>query len=332
MKALLITGGTGFLGKILVDHFMKWDGVERIVIYSRRWNDQEKLQLKYQSDPNGKKLRFITGDIRDLKSLSSAMRGIDTVIHTAAYKHVTYAEYNPREVISVNIDGSQNVIDAAIANGVEQVLAISSDKAVDAYNLYGKTKAVMESMMVSANNLGDTRFNVARYGNVWWSTGSVVERWGDLLNSGDESIVLNVTNPDMTRFYIMKKDLLQYMETCLRTRNRGLILLPLMKSASIGNLAEIFTGVASDYDLQADVATTGIRAGEKMHESLVSGNEKHILYRVNSDTYALYPAIADWGSNYPIESLKEDDIDKFRSDTATEFDQEELRTNILVEL
>lgn len=332
-NSILVTGGTGFLGRLLIRHYIEYETIDRIVIYSRRWNDQEKMRDYYARRPELlEKLRFITGDIRDRKSLMSAMKGIDIVIHAAAYKHVSWAEYNPREVISVNIEGSQNVIDAAISNGVEQVLAISSDKATDAYNLYGKTKAVMESMMVAANNLGDTRFNVARYGNVWNSTGSVVQKWLSVIRDGKDA-ALKLTDPNMTRFFIREDQLLDYMEYCLFSEARqGLILLPRMKSIDMKSLALKFIGVAAENGVMLSFEETGIRPGEKMHESLVSDHEAHSAYSINNNVGAIMPAIADWGETMPQIGEKFLNVIDFRSDTALRLTSRELSFMIASEL
>lgn len=326
MKNLLITGGTGFLGRMLVDHYVKNEQIKRIVIYSRRWNDQEQLKLKYRDAPNGKKLRFITGDIRDIKSISSAMKGIDTVIHAAAYKHVSMAEYNPREVIGVNIEGSQNVIDAAIENGVEQVLAISSDKAVDAYNLYGKTKAVMESMMVAANNLGSTHFNVARYGNVWNSSGSVIEKWRREIQK--DNPILTITSRSMTRFFLFENTLLEYMDSCLTggTVARGMIFIPKMESVQIGDLVQAFANIAIMNGKNGATEIIGVQPGEKMHESLVSDNEVSRARVVNTSKRiaAIYPLNADWQTKKIPANLYGINISEYRSETATRMAEDDI--------
>ena len=324
---ILVTGGTGFLGRTLIANQIKKKNVKRIVIYSRRWDAQEKMKDYYtQYHPElVSKLRFITGCIRDRISLNSAMNGIDLVIHTAAYKHVSWAEYNPREVIGVNIEGSQNVIDCAIKNNVKRVLAISTDKATDAYNLYGKTKSVMESMMVSANNLGDTIFNVARYGNVWNSTGSVVEKWASQIKSGKLNI--KITDKSMTRFFIFHDDLIEYMNVCLAEKRRGLIMLPVMRSITVERLAICFLQVNKSLLQQSSKTEIGARAGEKLHESLLSNHEKSSAHMINKKVAAIFP-VSTWGVNTPHSNEKLADELLFRSNTTGSIPHSELRERI----
>ena len=324
----LITGGTGFLGRILVKEYIKNNRVDKVIVYSRRWNDQEKLRDEIERDPQLSrfldKLRLITGDVRDKSSLMSAMKGVTHVIHTAAYKHVTFAEYNPREVIGVNIDGSQNVIDCAIANNVEKVLAISTDKATDAYNLYGRTKAVMESMMVAANNLGSTCFNVARYGNVWGSTGSVVEKWTNQIKGG--SLNIKITDPTMTRFFIFQEELIKYMKVCMSESRRGIIMMPVMKAVTVDTLSRMCAKANKNQPFSQQIV--GARAGEKKHESLLSDHEIHQAYQITGRTAGIFPSSPQWGECEPTSKETPVDVLLFRSDTAQVIPNFELENAI----
>jgi UDP-N-acetylglucosamine 4,6-dehydratase len=200
-KSILITGGTGSLGKELTKTILeKWPGVKRLVIYSR---DEQKQYQMAQDYPDTKypAIRYFIGDVRDLERLKRAFNGIDYVIHAAAMKHVHIAEYNPDECVKTNIGGADNVIKAALSSNVTKVVALSTDKACAPINLYGATKLTSDKLFIAANNIRgkqNIKFSVVRYGNVMGSNGSVIPFFMSKRNEG----FLPITDPKMTRFNI----------------------------------------------------------------------------------------------------------------------------------
>ena len=203
-KTILITGGTGSLGKKLVKNLLKFD-VKKIIIFSR----DEQKQYYMARDKNfdaakNKNLRYFIGDVRDFDRLTYALENVDFVIHAAALKHVDVAEYNPDEFIKTNISGTKNIIRASINNNVKNILGVSTDKAVNPINLYGGTKLVSEKMLVAANNIvgnKKSKFSVVRYGNVIASRGSVIEKFREI--SVSKNKIFPITDPKMTRFFIV---------------------------------------------------------------------------------------------------------------------------------
>ncbi|TLZ43407.1 MAG: UDP-N-acetylglucosamine 4,6-dehydratase (inverting) [Methanobacteriota archaeon] len=258
---ILVTGGTGSFGQkftelVLADHRPK-----AIRIYSR----DEWKQVQMQTRFNDPRLRFLIGDVRDRNRLSRAMNGVDVVIHAAALKQVPVAEYNPIEAVRTNIEGAVNVIDAAIDNGVSKVLALSSDKAVHPVNLYGATKLVAEKLIVQANSYSGprkTRFSVVRYGNVIGSRGSVVPVFRDQARAG----TLMLTDERMTRFWITQEQAVRFILGSLNRMQGGEIFVPKIPSMRVADLAR---AIAPD----AKRKVTGIRPGEKLHETLLTEEE-----------------------------------------------------------
>jgi len=261
VKSVLITGGTGALGQALTRRLLDAEnGPGRIVIYSRGEHKQESMARLFG---NGR-LRYFIGDVRDKDRLSMAMRGCDTVIHAAALKVVPIAEYNPTECIKTNVQGAQNVCDAAIESGVKKALAISTDKACEPLNIYGATKLVAEKIFTGANTLsaGRTLFSSVRYGNVDGSTGSVMPLFKRLVQEGTP---ITVTHPDMTRFSISMDaavDLILYAIENMRGRE---VFIPKLPSFKVTDLA---TALSPE-----PWKVSGIRAGEKIHETLISESE-----------------------------------------------------------
>ncbi len=280
-KTILITGGTGSFGKhcarVLLDRFHPG----KIIVFSR----DELKQFEMQKTYDAPEMRFFLGDVRDEPRLSMAMRGVDFVIHAAALKQVPAAEYNPMECVKTNVMGASNVISAAIANNVEKVIALSTDKAANPINLYGATKLCADKIFIAANNLvghGRTRFSVVRYGNVMGSRGSVVPFFRELIADGAEE--LPITDPRMTRFWITLDQGVEFvLENFARMRG-GEIFIPKIPSARIVDLAEaIAPGVPQ--------RTVGIRPGEKLHETMCPKDDAYRTVEFRNH-FVIAPAIS----------------------------------------
>jgi len=266
-KKILITGGTGSLGKALAKRLLELDA-ETIRIYSRNENSQTTMQ----SELNDERLRYLIGDVRDLSRLIKAMEDIDIVFHAAALKHVPVVEYNPFEAIKTNVLGSQNVIDASLHENVETVVCVGTDKAVSPLNTYGATKLLMEKLFVTASNHTNpkrhkTKFIAIRYGNVLGSSGSVVPT---LLKQIESDRNITITDPNMTRFNITMSQALDFIIRSLKKGNGGEVFIPKLKAYSLGVLKDAILEV-----LGKDVKTEliSVRPGEKYHESLISNEE-----------------------------------------------------------
>jgi UDP-N-acetylglucosamine 4,6-dehydratase len=255
-KTILITGGTGSFGHEAIRTILNRWKPKRLIVYSRDELKQFEMQQLFQ-DPC---MRFFLGDVRDRDRLKQAMRGVDYVIHAAAQKQVPAAEYNPMECIKTNINGAENVIQAALDNDVERVIALSTDKAALPINLYGATKLVSDKLFTAANNWTGsypTRFSVVRYGNVVGSRGSVVPFFKRLISEGAQD--LPITDPQMTRFWITLPQAVAFTFDCFEAMQGGEIFVPKIPSVRITDLA---TAMAPDLPQKI----VGIRPGEKLHE------------------------------------------------------------------
>jgi len=255
----LVTGGTGSFGRAFVATVLeRYPDIRRLVIFSRDELKQFEMAQKF-SHP---RLRFFIGDVRDAERLRLAMEGIDIVVHAAALKQVPTAEYNPFECIKTNVLGAQNVIEAALATGVENVVALSTDKAAAPINLYGATKLCSDKLFIAANNIRgrhNIRFSVVRYGNVMGSRGSVIPFFLERAASG----VLPITDPRMTRFNITLDEGVNLVLHALRTALGGEIFIPRIPSYRI-------TDVATAIAPEAKQEIVGIRPGEKIHEEMIT--------------------------------------------------------------
>lgn len=280
-KAILVTGGSGSFGKAFVATLLQTAKPKRLVIYSR----DELKQFEMQQRFNAPYLRYFIGDVRDAPRLTQAMSGIDYVVHAAALKQVPAAEYNPGECIKTNVDGAQNVIAAAIANGVERVVALSTDKAVCPVNLYGATKLLSDKLFVAANNTvgaRETRFAVVRYGNVVGSRGSVLPFFRNLLADGVGE--LPVTDRRMTRFWITLPQGVDFVTNAFERMYGGEIFVPKIPSVRIVDLAR---SLAPDLPHRL----VGVRPGEKLHESMVPSDEARNTVEFENH-YVIKPSIA----------------------------------------
>jgi UDP-N-acetylglucosamine 4,6-dehydratase len=283
-SSVLITGGTGSLGKALIKYLIKYTKVRRIAIYSRDELKQHNLRNEIGED---ERLRWFIGDIRDLERLKRALHGVDFVIHTAALKQVDTGEYNPMEFIKTNVLGSQNVIDASIEAGVKKVVALSTDKASSPINLYGATKLTADKLFVAANNYSHsygTTFAVVRYGNVMGSRGSVIPFWKSLAEAGQP---LPITDLRMTRFWISIEHAVQFVMDSLEIMQGGELYVPRIPSMRIIDLA---TAVAPE----AKLKEVGMRPGEKLHEEMISADDSRRTF-LTGDRYVVTPVVAEWG-------------------------------------
>ena len=279
-KNILITGGTGSFGKKYTKILLEKYKPNKIIIYSR----DELKQYEMSQEYNDKCMRYFIGDVRDSDRLKKAMKDVDFVIHAAALKHVPIAEYNPMECIKTNIYGAQNVIDAALENGVSKIIALSTDKAANPVNLYGATKLASDKLFVAANNLvgnQDTQFSVVRYGNVIGSRGSVVPYFQKLLRDG--TTFLPITDEKMTRFMITLEDGVNFVLKNFERMQGGEIFVPKIPSMKIVDLAD-----AMAPSLERKII--GIRPGEKLHEIMCPADDSHLTFEFD-DHFVIAPTI-----------------------------------------
>ena len=269
-KSILITGGTGSLGKHLTKTILrKWPKIKRLVIFSRDEQKQFQMAQDYPLDKYPQ-IRFFLGDVRDQERLLRAFQGVDHVIHAAAMKHVHLAEYNPEECIKTNIYGAQNVINAALQTGVKSVVALSTDKACAPINLYGATKLTSDKLFIAANNIkGDNRikFSVVRYGNVMGSNGSVIPFFIKKKSEGK----LPITDVNMTRFNISLQAGVDMIMHAIEHAWGGEIFIPKIASYKI-------TDVAAAIAPECALDIVGIRPGEKIHEEMITSSDAFYTY------------------------------------------------------
>ena len=280
-KSILITGGTGSFGHQYAYTLLEKFKVRRIVIYSRDELKQYEMQMKFDKFKGS--IRFFIGDVRDRDRLQEAMRGIDIVIHAAAMKHVPAAEYNPMECIKTNIHGAENLIHAALANNVERVIALSTDKAANPINLYGATKLASDKLFVAANNMagGRTKFSVVRYGNVVGSRGSVVPLFDKLVR--EQVGYLPITHESMTRFWITLQEGVDFVLKSLQRMQGGEIFVPKIPSVRITDLAKAMAP-------ELPIKIIGIRPGEKLHEVMCPSDDSHLTVEFD-DHFVIKPSI-----------------------------------------
>lgn len=278
---LLITGGVGFFGKAFTRHALQYG--HTVCIYSRNEYNQFLMRQEFNNHDN---LRWFIGDVRDAERLKRSMNGVDTVIHAAALKRIEVGEYCPDELVKTNTLGAINVIESAMQSGVQNVVALSTDKAAAPYNAYGASKLLSEKLFLAANNMSGetgTRFAVVRYGNVTGSTGSVIPIWREQIAKGQK---LTVTNPDMTRYWM---DVQESVEMVAASIGRRDMAVPTLSAYRVGDLAEAMGG---------EMEIVGLRPGEKMHETMVSEHECH-LFRLPG------PMTSDMAYRLSVEEIRE---------------------------
>ncbi len=284
-ESILITGGTGSFGKAFVKRvFEQYPDIKRLVVYSRDEQKQFQMAQEYPADqyPN---IRFFIGDIRDYDRLKTALKGIDTVVHAAAMKHVPIAEYNPMECIKTNIIGAENLINACLETEVTNVVALSTDKAAAPINLYGATKLASDKLFIAANNIKgarNIRFSVVRYGNVMGSNGSVIPFFLNKRKQG----VLPITDPNMTRFNISLDEGVDMVLYALEHAWGGELFVPKIPSYRITDVA---TAIGPDCEHRI----VGIRPGEKIHEEMITTSDSFSTYDLGN-YYTILPQVPNW--------------------------------------
>ncbi|GLR18853.1 UDP-N-acetylglucosamine 4,6-dehydratase (inverting) [Portibacter lacus] len=284
-KSILITGGTGSLGKALTKRIFKENpNIKRLVIFSR---DEQKQFVMAQEYPvkDYPAIRFFIGDVRDKERLIRAMQGIDYVIHAAAMKHVHLAEYNPSECIKTNVGGAENVIYAALETCVQRVVALSTDKACAPINLYGATKLTSDKLFVAANNISGPnpiKFSVVRYGNVMGSNGSVIPFFIKKRSEG----FLPITDKNMTRFNISLDGGVDMVFHALEHSWGGEIFIPKIPSYKI---TEVAMAIAPNIEHRE----IGIRPGEKIHEEMITSSDSFNTYDLGK-YYTILPSVVKW--------------------------------------
>lgn len=284
-KSVLITGGTGSLGKELVKTILAtWPDIKRLVIYSRDEQKQFQMAQEYP-DTKYPAIRYFIGDVRDLERLKRAFSGVDYIIHAAAMKHVHIAEYNPDECVKTNIGGAENVIMAALETGVSKVVALSTDKACAPINLYGATKLTSDKLFIAANNIKGANtisFSVVRYGNVMGSNGSVIPFFMNKRKEG----VLPITDPSMTRFNISLQDGAQMVLHALDNAWGGELFVPKIPSY---NIMDVANAIAPECEHKI----SGIRPGEKIHEEMITTSDSFTTYDLGK-YYVILPQVPNW--------------------------------------
>ena len=274
---ILITGGTGSFGRAYVRYLLEKGDYDRIVIYSR----SEYLHWCMRQENDDPRLRFFLGDVRDRDRLRLALSGVSHVVHAAALKQVDALEYNPSEAVRTNVLGADNLIHACNEAGVERCVALSTDKAVSPCNLYGATKATMERMMIAANMYDGCRFSCTRYGNVWGSRGSIVER---LLHCQPEDTIY-ITDPTMTRFFMRLEHAVSFVACALGTMRGGEVFVPILPSVRLGDLIDSLCP-------ENPKEVIGARPGEKWHEAMVSPEEgRRAIYDEENGRIVVFPSV-----------------------------------------
>jgi UDP-glucose 4-epimerase len=264
-KTILITGGTGSFGNAVINRFLKTD-IGQIRIFSRDEKKQEDMRISIRDD----RVRFYIGDVRELSGVNDAMKGVDYVFHAAALKQVPSCEFYPMEAVRTNILGAENVLNAAVANGVKRLVVLSTDKAVYPINAMGQSKALMEKLTIAKSRMlrsGDTTLCATRYGNVMASRGSVIPLFVNQLKSGQP---LTVTDPNMTRFLMSLEDSVNLVVYAYKHARQGDIFVQKAPACKLGDLAEALRIIFGKHD---PVKIIGTRHGEKLFESLVSREE-----------------------------------------------------------
>ncbi len=321
-KVILVTGGTGSFGNAVVKRFLQTE-ISEIRIFSRDEKKQDDMRKLYNND----KLKFYIGDVRDYNSIESALRGVDFVFSAAALKQVPSCEFFPLEAVKTNILGTENTLNAAIANGVRKVIVLSTDKAVYPINAMGMTKALMEKVMVAKSRTISENKTVlcgTRYGNVMASRGSVIPLFIEQIKAGK---ALTITNPNMTRFMMSLDDAVDLVHYAFKNGNQGDIFVQKASAATIETLAEALIDV---FEADSKIQIIGTRHGEKIYESLLTSEEKVIAedlggyYRVPADTRDL-----NYSKYFEKGELLSNNIEPYTSHNTERLDKEGMKELLL---
>jgi UDP-N-acetylglucosamine 4,6-dehydratase (inverting) len=305
-KTILITGGTGSFGKMFTSVLLKEHNPRSIRIYSRG----ELLQWEMQQKFSDERLRFLIGDVRDERRLSRAMNGVDIVVHAAAMKQVPASEYNPMEAVKTNIDGTNNLINSAIDNNVQKVIALSTDKAVHPVNLYGATKMVAEKLFVQGNSYAGsrgTRFSCVRYGNVIGSRGSIIP----LILEQKKQGKITITDKRMTRFWLTLEQGAQFVAKCTELMHGGEIFIPKIPSMRLMDLANALAP-------NIEIEVIGIRPGEKIHEIMITDDESRHAKDMG-DFFIVEPELKFWDKQHTKQGKSLPDGFRYSSDNNSVF-------------
>jgi len=306
-KVVLVTGGTGSFGKKFTKILLAEKNPKKVIIFSRDELKQHEMRMAGFNDP---RLRYFIGDVRDRERLVRAMHGVDIVVHAAALKQVPACEYNPMEAIKTNIMGTSNVVEAALDSGVEKVLALSTDKAVNPVNLYGATKLAAEKLVIQSNAYAAgkaTRYSCVRYGNVVGSRGSVVPLFLKQRTSG----VITITDDRMTRFWLSLEQGVHFVIDCIEQMAGGEVFVPKIPSTTIVDLAKAIAP-------EAEIKIIGIRPGEKLHEVLISEDEaRGTVERENM--FIVKPPETLWKRDLTYEGQPLSDGFRYSSDNNSEW-------------
>lgn len=302
---IFVSGATGSWGQTLIQKILQYSNVREIICYSR--NELQQVNMKRRF--NNPKLKFVIGDVRDYSAVESATVGVDYIFHLAALKHVPICEELPLEAIKTNINGTENIIKAAIKNRVKKVIDVSSDKAVEAINLYGMTKAVGEKLIINANDVSDyTKFVCIRGGNVMGSNGSVIPFFIDQIRGGGP---VTITDKRMTRFFLTLEDAIGLLFKAVENSIGGEIFVMNMPACYITDLAKTLVRCVGS----AEIVETGVRPGEKLDEILISKHEVPLTYEYDENYFVILPITAGGALLDKYSSLKKFGADEYTSKT-----------------
>jgi FlaA1/EpsC-like NDP-sugar epimerase len=322
-QIIFVTGGTGSWGHELVKQLLENYKPKEVRIYSRGEHKQVEMRQEFGNNPV---LKFVIGDVRDKNILLLAMKNVDYVFHLAALKHVPVCEENAWEAVLTNITGTQHVIECAMASGVKKVIDISTDKAVDPFNHYGVTKACGEKLIINSNQnyRSDTKFVCIRGGNVMGTNGSVLPLFANQIKAKNE---ITVTDPKMTRYLMSTREAISLVFQAVLKSRGGEIFVMRMPSTTVANITKVMSKLLGDKDTKQVVI--GRRAGEKMHEVLVSKNEAPRTKILDNKYYVILPQFKDKELESLYDSYEYMQEEEFNSENATLLSNEDF-TQILI--